>query len=72
MQKVKNDIEIRNLGMKSLINTLGYAGMIRFLRQFSKGSGDYLELQEKIFKGMTVEEIYEKAKRHHEKTQRKN
>ncbi len=49
MQKVKNDIEIRNLGMKSLINTLGYAGMIRFLRQFSKGSGDYLELQEKIF-----------------------
>jgi hypothetical protein len=72
MQKVKDDVEIRELGMKSLINTLGYAGMIRFLRQFSKGSGDYLELQEKIFKGMTVEEIYGKAKRHHEKTQRKN
>lgn len=44
MQKVKDDVEIRELGMKSLINTLGYAGMIRFLRQFSKGSGDYLEL----------------------------
>jgi hypothetical protein len=68
MQKVKNDIEIRNLGMKSLINTLGYAGMIRFLRQFSKGSGDYLELQKEIFKGMTVDEIYEKAKKHYEKT----
>lgn len=68
MQKVKNDIEIRNLGMKSLINTLGYAGMIRFLRQFSKGSGDYLELQKELFKGMTVDEIYEKAKKHYEKT----
>ncbi len=68
MQKVKNDIEIRNLGMKILINTLGYAGMIRFLRQFSKGSGDYLELQKEIFKGMTVDEIYEKAKKHYEKT----
>jgi len=44
MQKVKDDIEIRELGFKSLINTLGYAGMIRFLRQFSRGSGDYLEL----------------------------
>lgn len=70
MQKVKNDIEIRNLGMKSLINTLGYAGMIRFLRQFSKDSGDYLELQKEIFKGMTVDEIYEKAKKHYEKTHR--
>jgi hypothetical protein len=68
MQKVKDDIEIRNLGMKSLINTLGYAGMIRFLRQFSKGSGDYLELQKDLFKGMTVDEIYEKAKRHYDKT----
>lgn len=70
MQKVKNDIEIRNLGMKSLVNTLGYAGMIRFLRQFSKGSGDYLELQKEIFKGVTVDEIYEKAKKHYEKTHR--
>lgn len=70
MQKVKNDIEIRNLGMKSLINTLGYAGMIRFLRQFSKGSGDYLELQKEIFKGMSADEIYEKAKKHYEKTHR--
>lgn len=68
MQKVKDDIEIRNLGMKSLINTLGHAGMIRFIRQFSKGRGDYLELQEKIFRGMTVDEIYEKAKKHYEKT----
>ncbi|MBI5195396.1 MAG: hypothetical protein HZA10_03640 [Nitrospirae bacterium] len=71
MLKVKNDIEIRDLGMKSLIKTLGYTGMIRFLRQFSKGSGNYLELQEKIFKGMTVDEIYEKAKKHYEKKQRK-
>lgn len=71
MQKVKDDIEIRDLGMKSLIRTLGYAGMIRFLRQFSKGSGDYLKLQERIFKGMTIDEIYEKAKKHYEKRQKK-
>ena len=42
-----------------------------FLRQFTKGRGDYLEFQEKIFKGMTVDEIYEKAKKHYEKTQKK-
>jgi hypothetical protein len=71
MQKVKNDLEIRNLGMKSLIDTLGYAGMVRFLRQFTKGGSDYLEFQEKIFKGMSVDEIYAKAKKHHEGKQRK-
>lgn len=71
MQEIKDDIEIRELGIKSLVDTLGYAGMIRFLRQFTKGRGDYLELQEKIFKGMTVDEIYEKAKKHYERKQRK-
>jgi hypothetical protein len=71
MQKVKDDIEIRELGVKSPISTLGYAGMIRFLRQFSRGSGDYLELQGKIFKGMSIDRIYEKAKRHYEKKLRK-
>lgn len=54
-----------------MVDTLGYAGMIRFLRQFTKGRGDYLELQEKIFKGMTVDEIYEKAKKDYERKLRK-
>jgi hypothetical protein len=37
----------------------------RFLRHFSKGEGDYLVIQEKLFKGMDLEQIYKKAKEHH-------
>jgi hypothetical protein len=43
----------------------GYSGAARFLRHFSKGEGDYLVMQEKLFKGMDLEQIYKKAKEHH-------
>jgi hypothetical protein len=33
-----------------------------FLRHFSKGKGDYLQIQEKLFKGMRLEQIYKKAR----------
>jgi hypothetical protein len=48
-----------------LVETLGYSGTVRFLRHFSKGEGDYLVIQEKIFKGMDLEEIYKRAEEHH-------
>jgi len=53
-------------GIKALVDALGYSGAARFLRHFSKGSGDYLVvIQEKLFKGMDLEQIYKKAKEHH-------
>lgn len=70
MAKAKSDRDIVDAGMKALIDALGYSGAIRFLRHFTKGEGDYLVLQEEIFKGMDLEQIYEKAKEHYESDKR--
>ncbi len=64
--KVKSDRDLVDNGIKALVEALGYSGAARFLRHFSKGQGDYLLIQEKIFKGMDLEEIYQKAKGHHQ------
>ena len=39
MQKIKDDIEIRELGIKSLVDTLGYAGTIRFFKTVYQRKG---------------------------------
>jgi hypothetical protein len=49
------------------VEALGYSGATRFLRHFSKGKGDYLQIQEKLFKGMRLEQIYKKASEHYSK-----
>jgi hypothetical protein len=41
------------------------AELRKFLRHFSKGEGDYLVVQERIFKRMGLEEIYKRAEEHH-------
>jgi hypothetical protein len=64
--KVKSERDLVDSGIKALVDALGYSGAARFLRHFSKGQGDYLLIQEKIFKGMDLEEIYQKAKDHHQ------
>jgi hypothetical protein len=48
-----------------LVDALGYSGAARFLRHFSKGNGDYLQTQEKLFKGMRLDQIYKKAREHY-------
>jgi len=70
MAKVKSDRDLVDSGIKALISALGYSGAVRFLRHFSKGEGDYLVVQEKIFKGMDLNQIYNKAKEHHESSKR--
>jgi hypothetical protein len=65
MAKVKSDRDLVDNGIKALVEALGYSGAVRFLRHFSKGEGDYLVIQERIFKGMDLEQIYKKAKEHH-------
>jgi hypothetical protein len=65
MAKVKSDRDLVDNGIKALVEALGYSGAVRFLRHFSKGEGDYLVIQERIFKGMDLEQVYKKAKEHH-------
>ena len=66
MAKARSDRDLVNSGIRALVDALGYSGAVKFLRHFSKGDGDYLVIQEEIFKGMDLEEIYRKAKEHHE------
>jgi hypothetical protein len=66
MAKVKSDRDLLDAGMSALVEALGYSGAVRFLRHFTKGEGDYLIIQEEIFKGMDMDQIYERAKEHYE------
>ena len=67
MAKVKSERDLVDSGIRALVEALGYSGAARFLRHFSKGKGDYLQTQEKLFKGMHLEQIYKKAAEHSSK-----
>ena len=65
MAKVRNDRELVDHGIRALVDALGYSGTARFLRHFSKGNGNYLQIQEKLFKGTRLAQIYKKAREHY-------
>ena len=49
--------EIKLLGMKILSKELGPSGLIRFLREFETGEGDYTKERRNILTDGSVEEI---------------
>jgi len=54
--KVSNMTEIRQVGLKALLEALGPIGMTRFMQQYDTGYGDYTK--EKYEQpDMTVEDI---------------
>lgn len=56
------DKEIIERGSRALIKELGYSGFLRFIRHYEGMSeGDYLELEEEIFKNDSVDKIYDDA-----------
>lgn len=67
MQKLASDAEIKRKGLGALFRELGEADAIRFLSEISYEKRDYLRLQEKLFEGMSVEDIYKKAREHFKK-----
>jgi hypothetical protein len=66
MAKVRSERDLVDSGIRALVDALGYSGAARFLRHFSKGNGDYLEIQNRLFKGTRIEQIYKSAKKYHE------
>ncbi|MBC6474791.1 MAG: hypothetical protein GDA48_19945 [Hormoscilla sp. GM102CHS1] len=50
--------QIITLGIDALAESLGPAGMRRFMEQFEKGSGDYTRDRDKILGNSTLEEIF--------------
>ena len=65
MAKVRSERELVDHGIRVLVDALGHSGAARFLRHFSKGNGDYLEIQGKLFKGMRLDQIHKKASEHY-------
>ena len=65
MAKARSERDLVDNGIRALVDALGYSGAARFLRHFSKGNGDYLQTQEKLFKGMRLDQIYKKAREHY-------
>jgi hypothetical protein len=60
MAKVRSERDLVDNGIRALVDALGYSGAARFLRHFSNGNGDYLEIQNRLFKGKRIEQIYKK------------
>jgi hypothetical protein len=63
--------EIRRKGLEALRKTLGRAGMIRFLQQFSTGSGDYARTRHEWVDRMSLEQIFSLARQARKKQRAK-
>lgn len=50
-------IELYRKGFKALVDALGYADAIRFIRQFDNGSGNYTEERHQWLDKLTMDEI---------------
>lgn len=70
MAEMASDIEIRKRGLNVLFKSLGEVDAMRFLSQITYEKRDYLKLQDELFEGMSVEDIYKKATEYSERKQR--
>lgn len=51
-------IELTRKGFKALVDALGYADAIRFIKQFDLGSGDYTKERQQWLDKMSLEDIW--------------
>jgi hypothetical protein len=66
----RSEMALRQTGYMALIQSLGYADAIRFLLQLSPGEGDHLEWQDRLFGEASVDELYEQAQEHWQRSQK--
>jgi hypothetical protein len=52
-----NPVILRKLGLEALCKSLGPLGMVRFLRQYEAGTGDYTKERDLWLKGIEIESI---------------
>ena len=64
MTRLASDAAIREKGLKVLYKHLGETDAVRFLSQVSTEKKDYLKIQKSMFKGLSVDELYERAAAH--------
>lgn len=58
MKTMMTPLEINRLGYKALTDALGFDGMIRFLRQFEPGTGNYTKERHQWLDRFTNEDIF--------------
>ncbi len=62
--RIVDDTEIKLKGIETLNKTLGPAAALRFLTLLHHETTDYVEVSKRLYKGQTIEEIFERAKKH--------
>jgi len=62
--------ELRREAILILHEKLGALNTYRFLAQVSQSRDDYLKLQQRLFNGQSVNEIYHAAKQHWQRSKR--
>ena len=69
-QLARSEMALRQTGYMAVIRSLGHADAIRFLLQLSPGEGDHLEWQDHLFGDASVDELYEQAQGHWQRSQK--
>ena len=54
---------IMEKGTMVLLKELGYSGFIKFLKMLTNGNQDYMVVQDKIYEGQSIDDIFENAKK---------
>ena len=62
--RIVDDTEIKLKGIETLNKTLGPAAALRFLTLLHHETTDYVEVSKRLYKGQTIDEIFERAKKH--------
>jgi len=62
--RIMDDTEIRVSGIEALNKALGPAAALRFLTLLHREPTDYVDISRKLYEGQTIEEIFERAKKH--------
>jgi hypothetical protein len=57
-------LELNRLGYRALMDALGFDGMIRFLRQFETGQGDYTAERQQRLEKVSLDDIFAEIDHH--------
>jgi len=57
-------LELNRLGYRALMDALGFDGMIRFLRQFETGQGDYTAEGQQRLEKVSLDDIFAEIDHH--------
>ena len=65
--KIRDDTEIRVSGIEALNKALGPTAALRFLTLLHREPTDYVEISRQLYEGQTIEEIFQRARKHWKK-----